>query len=127
MELNNDAIISNLCSDIVRLGTELNAKLKEAEQVADHFKQLAEHRGNSIEQLLNVQGKQSTEIERLYQQRNQLMGALELAEKYIKEQEIPTFTDDKGRTHLVQSPDIRGYATVMSAIHVAITSAKGNN
>lgn len=36
-QLSNDAIISNLCSDIVRLGTELNAKIKETEQQRDQL------------------------------------------------------------------------------------------
>ena len=43
----------------------------------DNLKGIAEHRSLSIDRLLHIQGKQSTDIERLYLQRNQLLAALD--------------------------------------------------
>ena len=89
----------------------------------DNLKGLAEHRGRSIDNLLNIQGKQSTEIERLQQQRDQLLAALENAHKLIlsfREEEVSYF--DKGTGFYDHEKELAAHDAEYNA---AIAATKG--
>jgi len=91
----------------------------------EHFEGLAEHRSRSIDNLMNINGKQSTEIERLSAQRDQLLAALEsILDNYCPLTGNPTH-DDLVEFWEDEKAEGRGDADIQLNALAAIAAAKG--
>lgn len=80
----------NACASIPDLALkpgivfEMATETQQLIRKVDHFEGLAAHRSRSINNLMNINGKQSTEIERLTSERDQLQQALEMLILFTK-------------------------------------------